>query len=143
MKQFSDFEIDSLAGEPDVLAGLRRRVVLVVNVASECGYTPQYAALQALHEELEPQGFSVLGLFVEMWADNVWGTDPQGATVFEKLPHHTTLKALLINNGKQYPLTGTTSDLTRTHQGWGVPDVQALYDLRDVPGPVPPRRQTN
>ena len=60
----------------------------------------------------------------QMWADNVWGTDPQGATVFEKLPHHTTLKALLINNGKQYPFTGTTSDLTRTHQGWGRPNVE-------------------
>lgn len=65
-----------------------------------------------------------LGLMVKMWADDVWGTSPQGSTVFEKQPHHTTIKALVINNSKQYPFTGTTSDLTRTHQGWGRPNVQ-------------------
>ncbi len=62
MKQFSDFEIDSLGGEPDLLTDLQGMVVLVINVASECGYTPQYAGLQALHKELEGQGFSVLGI---------------------------------------------------------------------------------
>lgn len=77
MKQFSDFEIDSLGGEPDVLAALRGRVVLVVNVASECGYTPQYAGLQALHEELEPQGFSVLGLPCNQFGGQEPGTPDQ------------------------------------------------------------------
>ncbi len=77
MKQFSDFEIDSLGGEPDVLAALRGRVVLVVNVASECGYTPQYAGLQALHEELEPEGFSVLGLPCNQFGGQEPGTADQ------------------------------------------------------------------
>lgn len=42
------------------LADHRDRVGLVVNVASACGYTPQYAGLEALHRELAPRGFSVL-----------------------------------------------------------------------------------
>lgn len=51
----------SLEGAPADLAAYRGKVVLVVNVASECGYTPQYAGLQKLHTELKDRGFAVLG----------------------------------------------------------------------------------
>jgi glutathione peroxidase len=51
----------SLTGAPADLADYRGTVVLVVNVASECGLTPQYKGLQALHAELAPRGFAVLG----------------------------------------------------------------------------------
>jgi hypothetical protein len=71
-----------------------------------------------------PISAGVTGLMVQMWSDNVWGTNPTGSTVFERQPHASTIKALLINNAKQYAFTGTTSDLTRTHQGWGRPNVQ-------------------
>jgi len=52
---------NSLDGSAADLAGYRGKVVLVVNVASECGYTPQYAGLQKLHTELKDRGFAVLG----------------------------------------------------------------------------------
>lgn len=65
-----------------------------------------------------------LGLMVKLWSDNAWGTNPTGSTVFERQPHFATMKALLINNAQQYSFTGTTSDLTRTHQGWGRPDAE-------------------
>jgi glutathione peroxidase len=56
-----DLKAPSLdAGDVD-LGDYRGKVTLVVNVASECGYTPQYEGLQALHEELSPRGFAVLG----------------------------------------------------------------------------------
>jgi serine protease AprX len=71
-----------------------------------------------------PEVAGVLGLMVQMWSENVWGTNPQGNTVFERQPHASTIKALLINNAQQYPFSGTTSDLTRTHQGWGRPNAQ-------------------
>lgn len=51
----------TLAGAPYSLSELAGKVTLVVNVASACGYTPQYAGLQALHDELKGRGFSVLG----------------------------------------------------------------------------------
>ena len=51
----------TLQGEPADLSTYRGRVTLVVNVASECGYTPQYAGLERLHQELSPKGFAVLG----------------------------------------------------------------------------------
>ena len=71
-----------------------------------------------------PEVAGVLGLMVQMWSENVWGTNPQGTTVFERQPHASTIKALAVNNAQQYPFSGTTSDLTRTHQGWGRPSAQ-------------------
>jgi len=51
----------TLGGKPADLATFAGKVTLVVNVASQCGFTPQYKGLEALHEELAPKGFSVLG----------------------------------------------------------------------------------
>ncbi|HEX6903007.1 MAG TPA: S8 family serine peptidase [Thermoanaerobaculia bacterium] len=75
-----------------------------------------------------PEVAGVLGLIVQMWSENVWGTNPQGSTVFERQPHASTIKALLINSAVQYPFTGTTSDLTRTHQGWGRPSARVARE---------------
>jgi glutathione peroxidase len=58
---FFDFSVAALDGGGDLLQGLRGKVVLAVNVASECGYTPQYAGLQGLYAELQDQNFVVVG----------------------------------------------------------------------------------
>ncbi|HUP41100.1 MAG TPA: glutathione peroxidase [Vicinamibacterales bacterium] len=58
---FYDLKTTTLQGKPADLGAYRGKVTLVVNTASECGYTPQYEALEALHRELAPKGFSVLG----------------------------------------------------------------------------------
>ena len=59
---FYDLKTQSLVGNKPVdLAMYRGKVTLVVNVASYCGYTPQYKGLEALHRELQPKGFAVLG----------------------------------------------------------------------------------
>ena len=84
------------------------------------GYTTGFGGTSAA----TPEVAGVLGLMIQMWSDNVWGTNPTGTTVFERAPHASTSKALLINSSQQYPFTGTTSDLTRTHQGWGRPSVR-------------------
>lgn len=54
-------EATTLAGEPVSMADYAGKVTLIVNVASECGYTGQYAGLQQLHDELAGRGFAVLG----------------------------------------------------------------------------------
>jgi glutathione peroxidase len=51
----------TLQGQPADLSQFKGKVSLVVNVASQCGFTPQYAGLQKLHEELSPRGLAVLG----------------------------------------------------------------------------------
>jgi glutathione peroxidase len=56
-----NFSAPLLNGEPTPLSKWRGRVLLIVNTASHCGLTPQYAGLQRLHEKLEPEGLTVLG----------------------------------------------------------------------------------
>ena len=57
-----DFAFTSIDGKPMPLAAYKGRVLLVVNVASFCGFTPQYKALQALNAKYEAQGFNVIGV---------------------------------------------------------------------------------
>lgn len=57
-----DFRMDSLDGGPLDLGGFRGRPMLVVNTASFCGFTPQYAGLQKLHDRFSPRGLVVLGV---------------------------------------------------------------------------------
>jgi len=58
---FFDFKTLSLDGKPADLAQYKGKVAVVVNTASECGFTPQYEGLEKLHEELKDQGVVVLG----------------------------------------------------------------------------------
>lgn len=58
---FYDLKTRTLDGKPGDLAQYRGTVSLVVNVASYCGYTPQYTGLEKLHRELKGKGFNVLG----------------------------------------------------------------------------------
>jgi glutathione peroxidase len=61
MQNFFDFSVASLDGRANLLKELRGKAVLAVNVASECGYTPQYEGLQALYQELREQNFAIVG----------------------------------------------------------------------------------
>jgi glutathione peroxidase len=56
-----EIELPRLDGRPGTLADYTGQVVLAVNVASKCGFTPQYAGLQALHDRYSKRGFTVLG----------------------------------------------------------------------------------
>ena len=58
---FYDFAVQGLDGSLDILAPLSGKVTVAVNVASKCGYTPQYAGLEELHQELKEQNFTVVG----------------------------------------------------------------------------------
>ena len=61
MASIYDFSAKSLAGEDTPLRQFEGKVLLIVNTASACGFTPQYRGLEALHRELSPRGFAVLG----------------------------------------------------------------------------------
>ncbi len=71
------------------------------------------------------------GIIFQMWADGIFGNALINWDVFENKPHSTTAKALMLNSATQYAFSGTSADLTRSHQGWGRPDVGSLYDRRD------------
>ena len=61
MNSFYDFSVQALDGSEGLLGPLRGKVTLAVNVASQCGYTPQYAGLEDLYRELKDQNFVVVG----------------------------------------------------------------------------------
>ena len=62
MSAIYDIPINTLDGRPSSLADYKGKVLLLVNVASKCGLTPQYTGLEELHEKYKDRGFSVIGL---------------------------------------------------------------------------------
>jgi glutathione peroxidase len=57
-----DFTLNTIDGSPAPLASFKGKVVLLVNVASKCGYTPQYAGLEKLYETYKDKGFVIVGV---------------------------------------------------------------------------------
>jgi hypothetical protein len=86
-------------------------------------YTPSFTGTSAS----TPIAAGCLGLTVQMWASGLFGPTNPGPTVFARRPHAATAKALLINSASQYPFSGLGHDLTRTHQGWGTPDLERTH----------------
>ncbi|EST38325.1 glutathione peroxidase [Streptomycetaceae bacterium MP113-05] len=70
-----DVQIDALGGGAAELGQYRGKAVLIVNVASQCGLTPQYKGLERLHEQYAAQGFTVLGVPCNQFM----GQEPGGA----------------------------------------------------------------
>jgi glutathione peroxidase len=72
-----DFKMKSLSGKEVDLKGYQGDVVLIVNTASKCGLTPQYKALEALHEKYNDKGLSILGFPANNFGQQEPGTDTE------------------------------------------------------------------
>jgi glutathione peroxidase len=75
-----DFSARSLAGEQVALKRFEGQVLLIVNTASACGFTPQYKGLEDLHRKLSPRGFAVLGFPCNQFG----GQEPGDASQIEQ-----------------------------------------------------------
>src|SRR5471032_422211 len=72
-----DFSLESIDGKPYPLAKHKGEVMLIVNVASKCGNTPQYAALEALQTKYHEKGFNVIGVPANEFGKQEPGTNAE------------------------------------------------------------------
>ena len=72
MRSIYDIPVKTIDGKPTTLADYKGQVLLIVNVASQCGYTPQYEGLEKIYEQYQSKGFAVLGFP----ANNFGGQEP-------------------------------------------------------------------
>jgi glutathione peroxidase len=84
-----DLTVHRLDGTPTALSMYRGKVALLVNVASECGYTPQYEGLEKLYEELSPKGFVILGFPSNDFGEQEPGS-PNDIAAFAASQYHVT-----------------------------------------------------
>jgi glutathione peroxidase len=72
-----DFTLNSITGQPVPLAQYKGKVVMLVNVASKCGYTPQYKGLEALYKKYEAKGLVILGFPANNFMSQEPGTNAE------------------------------------------------------------------
>ena len=76
-KSIYDFTMKSIDGQPVSLGSYSGKVVLLVNVASKCGFTPQYAGLEALYEKYKDRGLVIVGIPANNFAQQEPGTNEE------------------------------------------------------------------
>lgn len=101
-----DLTLQQLDGPPYPLAQLAGKVILVVNVASRCGFTPQYEGLEALYRELGPEGLEILGFPCNQFGQQEPG-DAEEIARFCSLDYPVTFPIMAkcdVNGEQAHPL---------------------------------------
>jgi glutathione peroxidase len=101
-----DFTADTLDGAPVPLSAWRGQVMLIVNTASKCGFTPQYQGLEALHRKYSNRGLVVLGFPCNQFAAQEPG-DAEAIASFCSLTYDVTFPMMTkvdVNGAKAHPL---------------------------------------
>lgn len=106
MTTISDFSATTITGDDQPLAAYADKVLLVVNTASKCGFTPQYAGLQKLYEDFGDDDFAVLGFPCDQFAHQEPG-DEREIAEFCDTNYHVTFPMFAkidVNGADAHPL---------------------------------------
>ena len=76
-KNVFDYTLNTIDGQPAPLSAYKGKVVMLVNVASRCGFTPQYTALEAIYEKYKDRGFVIVGIPANNFGAQEPGTDQE------------------------------------------------------------------
>ncbi len=110
-----DLPVTAIDGTPGTLAPYRGRVLLIVNVASRCGFTPQYAGLETLSREFKGRGLTVLGFPCDQFAHQEPG-DEAAIAAFCQLKYDVTFPLfakVAVNGPATHPLFALLKDRAR------------------------------
>src|SRR6476620_5260419 len=101
-----DFKMKNIDGKDTPLAKYKGKVLLVVNVASKCGLTPQYTALEKLYTDYEKKGFVILGFPANEFAGQEPGTNEEIKTFCTGTYHVTfpMFSKIVVKGGEMHPL---------------------------------------
>ena len=111
-----EFTMRSIDGDPAPLAAYKGKVVLFVNVASQCGYTPQYEGLEALYRRLKDRGFVIVGVPANNFGEQEPGTNQEIKT-FCKRNYDVTFPLMSKVSVKGRDITPLYSYLTSQKGG--------------------------
>ena len=106
MPNLYEFTADSIDGRKVALSDFSGKVLLIVNTASHCGFTPQYEGLQQLHSSLGPRGFAVLGFPCNQFGKQEPG-DAETIAAFCEQNYHVTFPLFAkieVNGDGTHPL---------------------------------------
>jgi len=122
MPSIYDFSARLSSGEELHLARFRAKVLLIVNVASKCGFTPQYKGLQDLYEQFGSRGFEILAFPCDQFGHQEPGTDAEisafcGRSYSVTFPLFAKIE---VNGGGAHPLYGWLKQQKRGLLGSGI-----------------------
>jgi len=115
VKQIYGYKLKTIDGEPTSLAKYEGKVLLLVNVASACGYTPQYSALESVYEKYKDQGLVIVGIPANNFANQESGTDAEIKTFCNRKYHVTfpMMSKVSVLGADKTPLYQYLTDKTK------------------------------
>jgi glutathione peroxidase len=115
-----EFSLPSIDGVPAPLSAYKGKVVLIVNVASQCGYTPQYAGLEKLYERYKDKGFVILGFPANNFGAQEPGTNEEIKTFCSRNYNVTfpMYSKISVAGGDKAPLYKFLTDTTGGEIKW-------------------------
>jgi len=120
-KSVYDFTLNSIDGQPAPLGAYRGKVVLLVNVASRCGFTPQYTALESVYEKFKARGLVIVGIPANNFGSQEPGTNQEIKT-FCQTKYSVTfpmMSKVSVKGEDQTPLYQFLTDKTANPQTGG------------------------
>ena len=123
-KTVYDFTLNSIDGQPAPLAAYKGKVVMLVNVASRCGFTPQYSGLEALYEKYKDRNFVIVGIPANNFGAQEPGTNQEIKT-FCTTKYHVTfpmMSKVSVKGDDKTPLYQFLTDKSANPQTGG--DIQ-------------------
>jgi glutathione peroxidase len=101
-----DFEALSIDGQPVHLKDLKGKALLIVNTASACGFTPQFAGLEELHQRYQPQGLVVLGFPCNQFGAQDKGSNAEIGAFCQKNygVSFSMMEKINVNGAQAHPL---------------------------------------